>query len=226
MRVATQIAGKPSATGCSFHNFAVLSLLPVARINAAVGLNATEVTASVCPVRVATQIADKPSATGCSPHNFAVLSQLPVARRRPVECDGWNATEATASRCPVRVATHPVVFHNFAVPSELPVARINAAVGLNATELTLPVCPSKVAIGDIAPESASGNSGDISPESGFANTYSLVVRFWPNTQPAGRSGGCLLLLMRISPIWMSGWCDALGLMSLIGSSRTSNASLW
>ena len=57
------------------HNFASLSLLPVAR-RVPVELNATELTPLLCPINVATH----PFVF----HNFTVLSALPVARN-PVE---------------------------------------------------------------------------------------------------------------------------------------------
>jgi hypothetical protein len=78
-------------------------------------------------VRVATQVADE--LRGDSRHNFAVLSSLPLARRVPV---GSNATDVTASLCPVRVSTQNADEllgdspHNFTVLSSLPIARRRA----------------------------------------------------------------------------------------------------
>ncbi len=55
--------------GIQRHNFAVLSPEQVAK-RGAVGWNATEQTALLCPARVATQVAVEPS--GEKRHNFAV----------------------------------------------------------------------------------------------------------------------------------------------------------
>src|SRR5262249_23029459 len=72
-------------------------------------------------------------------HKRIVLSQLPLAR---VLLSGLNATEATTSVWPVRVAVVWPVFtsHNRAVLSWLPLAKVLPS-RLNATEVTISVWP-------------------------------------------------------------------------------------
>ena len=118
------------------HSRAVPSQLAVT-MRVPSGLNAAELTASVCP---------SSTASGCP-------SRVPQPRRA-VRTGGDDARPVRAERrrvdppvCPSSTASGcPSASHSRAVPSSLAVT-MRVPSGLNAAELTQPVCPSRTASG-------------------------------------------------------------------------------
>src|SRR5215468_8830896 len=94
------------------HSLRVLSLPPDSAVRPS-GENATEKTASECPVKVRSSL---PVATS---HSLSVLSQLPDSAVRP---SGANATEETAAECLVKVrSSWPVATsQSLSMPSPSP----------------------------------------------------------------------------------------------------------
>ncbi len=110
---------------------------PPVTIRVPSGLNATLLTALVCPVSSSSGVPVRAS------HTFAVWSRLPVTIRVP---SGLNATLFTAPVCPFSSSSGVPVraSHTFAVCGWFlspPPVTIRVPSGLNATLSHQPVCP-------------------------------------------------------------------------------------
>ena len=114
----------------------MLSQLALASVSPS-GLNATPVTASVCPVRVAL---GRPVTAS---HSHPVLLSSPLANIVP---SGLNATLVTTPVCPVRVVLCcPVSASHSCTVRSFPVASVSPS-GLNATPSTWVVCAVRVTL--------------------------------------------------------------------------------
>ena len=99
------------------------------------GLNATDQTLWVCPLRVLILF------PVCGFHNLIVLSQLPLAKVLP---SGLNAIDQIRWECPLKTRNLAPVsgFHSLMVLSQLPLARVFPS-GLKAKVLTASKWPIK-----------------------------------------------------------------------------------